>query len=228
MTLNFVRHAWIKRTVPPQSVTIPLEVTSLTKAHLEWWNVYIDPVIKSPDCSWRADHDWEWETITWDCFGIRKRSVPYYPESYALTLPQHCDRDGFPLVVGLMKIDRRSVYPLNHEETAVFLWYCSTAPRQALVPFLGTSQHPDVGVLTIDTAAICAYQDMNEGRVWLHADPADPNLSLFYKNQGMMQLLPNGVRLPGIRRFIRRNDGRYFVLTPGDALILTNSLTPLR
>ena len=224
----FLQKAWIKNSTLPRSSTLPVKINPITAAHLQWWQANIDPVIKTLRYAWRADHDWDWDRITFDCLTPFSRITPYHAQAFSLTLPQQTDPQGSEVVVALLKIVRGSTYPLNHQEKAVYLWYCSTAPTDALQQFLHPHGYPDTSLLPIDTAIICAYQDGDLGKIWLHADPKDPNLQTFYQTKCGMARINPALTLPGSRRYLRRNDGRYYYLDSFGAQTFTNQLTLLR
>lgn len=152
----------------------------------------------------RADRDWDWlveiPTIV-RVLGARRGARMF----------QLCRRsDGFPL--GMVALLEQERWIDNERQPAVFVWYATGAPAAAIP---GDDKPANLMTSTLDIAVSVALASAAQGRLWLHADPAGGDRLLdWYATKGFDRV-PRWVSLPGRLPGFRRNDGRYFRLTPG-------------
>lgn len=103
----------------------------------------------------------------------------------------------------------------DHREKAVFLWYLTAAPMNALERN-GVSVNPRLLEVLVDIALVVSETQGFGGRIGLHAadedgNPASVKLFEAYKTRCRLLSLPKDANMPGI---VRKNDGRYFYTTP--------------
>jgi hypothetical protein len=206
-----------------QGTLVPISVQPLTVALIEWWQAHIQPHIARLD---RADAQWDWYIIDGLC-GVSGRGFGQDPRGYAITLPSLRDPAGQPLIVALLYLARRYPYLPNHRLRACYLWYLSTAPSQALTPFIAS---PDdlpklVGTAGVDVAVCEAYNAGWQGRMGTHAHRRGGLELVQFYLRCAMTLLPQTSRLPRGRR-LGGNDGRYLYLDEAGALTFRKRLTP--
>jgi hypothetical protein len=165
----------------------------------------------------RADRHWDWQVeipFTVAAFGWRRR-----PRMF-----QMCRRDDdFPLgMVALLEEERRIV---NHDLPAVFVWYATAAPEAA---FPGHDTPVNLMTSTMDIAVTVALNGRAGGHLWLHADPAGGDRLVSWYVSKNFDSVPRWVTLPQPSVGFRRNDGRYYLLTPEGALRRSQALERFR
>ncbi len=153
----------------------------------------------------RPDSGWNWRNISRMAavIGIRQS-----PSIFALMVSGATT--AYPSALVCLLED--TVYPMDPDFGAVYVYYMSAAPEACLTAIARRDEIPKLGgQALIDLAIQRSLARGHDGRVWLHAAPAGgQGLFDWYRNACGMQLVPGNVTLPGMRRFATGNDGRYF------------------
>ncbi|MBV1877685.1 MAG: hypothetical protein KUG79_08590 [Pseudomonadales bacterium] len=123
------------------------------------------------------------------------------------------DNDGRWIPCGMVLMAKNYNYLNQLNESAIFLWYLSTAPEEFFTAAgLNTDQMPkSIGRLIVDSAIVTSHKAGKHGKIGLHADPADPSLDSYYEKAVGLDRLAATKALPKGRQFRQKgNDGRYF------------------
>lgn len=185
--------------------TMPLAITA--------WNQQIHSpyITKARD---RADANWDWNRILRQCktIGVRR----------GLLVFQIAHRDtATPLAMVVLLADER--WPLDHSQPAVFAWYLSGAPSEA-VQSIGEPKC--LMRAAMDVALTVSLNGKADGRLWLHAAPEGGRRLLeWYAGFGLQPISKN-IRLPAFP--IRQNDGGYFMTDPSLARRLSCTMDDCR
>jgi len=180
-----------------------------------WLDLVHDPFIEGDHT--RADHDWDWAfaipQLTF-AVGVLRR-----PRMFQLCMAG----SDFPLgMVALLENER---WIDDQSQPAVYVWYLTGAPSAAVVDHGGPKL---LTAAVLDIAVALSLNGRAQGRLWLHADPGGgPGLLDWYSNRGLEPIAAS-VTLPSPVLAQRRNDGRYFQLTPRSAISVSNSMDAYR
>ncbi|EGR3356014.1 hypothetical protein [Vibrio parahaemolyticus] len=200
-----------------------IEVIEASKEHLTFWDQYVQkPYINTmPE---RADCGWNWLTNTPFIMRVA-RALNQAPQLFSIVMEK--DKRFIPLGLVLVVNKYPFVKDLTNEST--FLWYLTSAPEDFLLEHLSKDELPSVGKITLDIGVTASFQNQNDGRVGLHADPkGGDKLIRFYKRCKLEQL-DKTAKLPLSRRLKKGgNDGRYFYFDSSSALEFSQSLDSLR
>jgi hypothetical protein len=165
----------------------------------------------------RADGDWDWDLeipLLTLAVGVRRR--PRILQLYSVA-------DDFPL--GMVAMLENERWIADRRRSASYVWYLSGAPASA---FAGREAPKLVTAATLDMALTMSLNGPADGRLWLHAAPEGGDRLLeWYQNRGLEQV-PQITRLPGPAVRPRRNDGRYFRLTPSQARVVSAGMNEYR
>lgn len=228
---------FITRTVTRPGGWTPLAVVPAKPSHVEFWETFIQPFIDRLGPTKRADAGWNW---TWFINLYRLAGIGQRPITYALVAPSPDDTS--PIVCALVLIARNFLYlpdlvhPRPHRK-AGFVWLCAAAPPQALRPFFTDGAMPKrLSQLCLDIAVTSSFQERQDGRICLHADPKAPTTAAgtdvlleFYANApvGMAPLNP-AITIPRLRGLFAENDGRYFYFDEANATVFAAQFDPYR
>ncbi|WP_169545392.1 hypothetical protein [Sneathiella aquimaris] len=177
----------------------PVWVEQLTSSnYIDWWHQNIQPSISTQ--TERADHDWNWKRLY-----FMRRAYPQKDPQYFALCTQGIN-GTVVLSLCLCLCDER--FPVGDQEKALFVWYLSGAPKEALTPFIEEKQLPGlIGRGSLDTTLVKSLKKGHNGCVWLHADGrGGKKLINTYISWGMKQI-PSEVKI--LRFGADRNDGRY-------------------
>jgi hypothetical protein len=183
------------------SEVIPIRTSLMSMEHAITWDRKIQPSVLSDNT--RADRYWSWSLFR-SAFPL----VLYAKERrrcLALTtLIRNQSGKAVPAAMSLF-IEKHPHLPLSEQE-AVFIWFISSAPKDALVN-LGVRATPSLGRILIDNALVTSMNMGLEGRVGLHcAKAGGDRLQKFYLNHCKLKHLPEGA----LTSLGRASDGRFF------------------
>ena len=205
----------------PGGVT-PIQISPLTYNDTVFWHQQVQPDIRK--LPGRLDEHWHWPSLLLGLSAIellRRRELIGYA-----ALVQN--RVGLAVPAGLVLLSIG--FPALDEpiEDAVFLWYLTAAPTSTLTR-LGVAAKPSLLEVLVDIGIVESDARGYQGRLGLHAanrgsSPASIALYNAYHQRCGLQPVPSTIKLPGVRR----NDGRYFVATPGIASARMQALDYLR
>ncbi|ELB2035716.1 TPA: hypothetical protein ACVU4C_001000 [Vibrio parahaemolyticus] len=202
---------------------IDITITEATMKHIEFWHENVQKTYVKKDDK-RADKKWNW---VWN-FKFYKRLMGLLrqsPKCYCICM----NKRGRFIPLGLVLLAGEYPYLENHEENSSFIWYLTTAPKAFLLNYLDEKEIPDISNITVDIGVTLSFQNSHEGKMGLHAAPEGGQWLIdFYEGCSLKQLDPDA-RLPnGIRKFIAKNDGRYFYFDSQSAFAFSTSLDSLR
>jgi len=207
---------------------VKIRVAALTKAHVEWWDGHVQPLIDADPA--RPDAGWDWPKIRLKC--SLSALVGQAPVGYMIGVERPASDELVP--IAFTQIVRKYVHLADHRKKAVFLWYLSTAPLKELAKegILATDEVPKRnGVAGLDVAVTESFGIGWEGRVGTHAAPKGrASLFKWYVDQGMTPL-DIVARLPRMRNwgvFGGGNDGRYLYYDEAGAATFRTTLNVWR
>lgn len=187
---------------PP--IGYPIKVAVMSVWDALFWHSKIQPIIQNNNR--RADVHWNWpvfRTIFPQLQEIRGRRCK------ALTTFTK-NRYGNPVPIAMHLIIERYPHLPNQNETASFVWFMATAPKEAFKELEIPGNFVELGRICVDTCLITSYGVGLDGKLDLHCAPRGGSwLFNFYLNDCKLINLPNHVSINVAGRSFK-NDGRYF------------------
>ena len=218
------------RALMTDSVWLEAQVIEASDLYVRYWAKHIQPII-SKDQS-RPDRNWDWLTI----FG--KTSVVTRLASFlGQRQKTYCiiarDLKGISFPIGLLHLVQGYRWVLDHNDKSTFLWYLAAAPRSVIDERFAI--RPRMMAAFIDIGLVVSMNDGNEGRVFLHADPAGGSkLEASYVRGGMVRANAKA-KLSSARKVLARHNERktgvadvYFYVDEPRARSLLNLSDPFR
>lgn len=145
--------------LPVDGGFVPVAVLRMTLQHCRWWHTHVQPVIDA-EVAERADKKWVW------------------PRLYRLTRAVSVARSCHGLVVAAVTTTPQGLVPLamtrlvlpwphlpERRRRSAFVWYLTTAPRQATAALLPSLKLPKaVGSAALDVAVTESFNRLLQGR----------------------------------------------------------------
>jgi hypothetical protein len=219
----FIRH--VSRAPTRGGDFVPMRVTSMTLAHAQWWQSYVQPWIDQSS-SPRADQGWRWPRIFATC-SLLAGALRQHPAGLVAGII----RGGELMPVCMALIVESYPYLPDSSKNAVFLWYATRCPDDVVQRALripSGSLPKRLMEITVDLAVTQSFNRYTDGRIGLHAAAeGGEGLCQKYASFGLLRL-PRTKVLPKGPRRQRGNDGRYFYHSEQTALQASKRLDAYR
>ena len=208
---------------------LELLVTRMKVPHVLWWHSHVQPIIDNDPS--RADRDWNW--LLYVAFAtVASELLARQPAGYTVAIV--ASEKGVIIPCALVHLMGRFPALDDHSKMGAFVWFCSTAPDEALTsisefPIANDRVPKRLGRIALDVAVTHSLNEHRKGRVALYADEKGGDALVdWYCGCGMEVLSPT-LRLPRVpRRLLKPSDGRYCYYTPQKAIEAGRALDSLR
>lgn len=201
--------------------SVDVRMTDMEARDAAWWDARVGA--KLVRMSTRADRFWAWSVLLPMCHLVQLAQRRY---CRALVIWARADNGRFLRVGMSILIESYPYLDATENADSYFVWFISGAGPDVLKSDFQMSHPPVLGRLFLDNAIVLSQRAASAGRIGLHAAQAGgEGLIELYENCGL-QRLPEYVLLPAEVR--RKNDGRFFYASEGQAEMLARLLDPRR